>query len=179
MTEVEALIETVEHARTELLAAVSTLSDAQGAFTPDASEWSVAQNVEHLYLAELSGVTKIWTAADLVHGGQPWSEAIPHRGKSIEQVVAETWKPRETAPPIATPHIGGPLSFWVAATRTLTPLLHDVGQRLEGLLLDEVVFPHFLSGALDARQRLEFLRFHIERHHAQIQRVLDARAFPR
>lgn len=179
MTEVEALVEMVEHAREAMLASVTPLTDAQGAFAPDETVWSVAQNVEHLYLAELSGVTKIWSAADAVRGGQPWQQPTPNRGQHIEAVIATTWKEREAAPPIATPHIGGPLSFWVAATHSLTPLLHDVGVRLEGLALDEVVFPHFLSGPLDARQRLEFLRFHIERHQAQIARLMAHPGFPR
>jgi hypothetical protein len=40
------------------------------------------------------------------------------------------------------------------------------------------VYPHFLSGPLDARQRLEFLRFHIERHTAQVWRVRSSHGFP-
>jgi hypothetical protein len=36
-----------------------------------------------------------------------------------------------------------------------------LGTLLQGLELEDVVFPHFLSGPLDAKQRLEFLRFHI------------------
>ncbi len=178
MTEVEALIELVEHARAELLRGVSDLTDAQASFAPGDGEWSVVQNVEHLYLAELSGVTKIWMAADGVRAGKVWTDPNPNRGKSIEMVVAETWKPKEIAPPIATPNIGGPLSFWIEATHSLTPILASVGQRLEGLLLDDVVFPHFLSGPMDARLRLEFLRFHIERHIGQIERLRRRPDFP-
>ena len=178
MTEVEALVEMVEHARAELLRAVSDLTDAQGAFTPGDDVWSVAQNLEHLYLAELSGVTKIWMAADSARAGNIWTEPHPNRGKSIEAVIAATWKEKEDAPPIATPHIGGPLSFWMEGTRSLSPVLASVGHRLEGLLLDDVVFPHFLSGPMDARLRLEFLRFHIERHHAQIERLRRRPDFP-
>lgn len=36
----------------------------------------------------------------------------------MRKLVADTWMPREVAPPIATPHIGGPLSFWIAAFRS-------------------------------------------------------------
>jgi hypothetical protein len=178
MTEVEALVEMVEHARAELLRAVSDLNDTQGDFTPGDGIWSVTQNVEHLYLAELSGVTKIWMAADSARRGHIWTDPNPNRGKSIEAVIAATWKEKEVAPPIATPHVGGPLSFWIEATHALTPMLASVGQRLEGLLLDDVVFPHFLSGPMDARLRLEFLRFHIDRHHAQIARLRARPDFP-
>ena len=33
-------------------------------------------------------------------------------------------------------------------------------------------FPHPISGALDFHQRLEFLRFHLQRHHQQVARIL-------
>jgi hypothetical protein len=58
-----------------------------------------------------------------------------------------------------------------AALRTLRPLLSDLAAQLEGQKLDDIVFPHALSGPLDARQRLQFLRFHIDRHLGQLQRV--------
>jgi hypothetical protein len=39
---------------------------------------------------------------------------------------------------------------------------------LDGLDLEVVVAPHPISGPLDARQRLEFLRFHMDLHLRQI-----------
>ncbi|MEP6619685.1 MAG: DinB family protein [bacterium] len=174
-----ALIAAVEEARSQLLHAVRDMNEAQSRFKPVDGVWSVVEIVEHLYLAELSGVTKIWTAADTVRNGVRWLDPLPNSGKPVEQIIAETWKAREIAPPIATPHIGGPLSFWCAAHATLTAMLRQLGDRLDGLVLEDVVFPHYLSGPMDARQRLEFLRFHIERHHAQAQQVMAHPAFPR
>ncbi len=43
----------------------------------------------------------------------------------------------------------------------------------------ESVFPHFLSGPLDTRQRLEFLRIHTQRHIHQIARIQSGAEFPR
>ncbi len=40
----------------------------------------------------------------------------------------------------------------------------EVGEALQGLDPSLVIFPHFLSGPLVARQRLEFLRFQLDRH---------------
>ena len=40
----------------------------------------------------------------------------------------------------------------------------EVGEALHGLDPSLVIFPHFLSGPLVARQRLEFLRFQLDRH---------------
>ena len=35
-----------------------------------------------------------------------------------------------------------------------------------------MIFPHFLSGPLDAGQRIDFLRFHMLRHRGQIEGML-------
>ena len=177
-TDVNRLVESVEQARAALLRAVSQLDEAQAAFKPAPTEWSVTEILEHLYLAEISGITKIWAAVDDAHSGRYWKEALPNRGKSIEEVIDATWKPKEVAPPIATPHIGGPLAAWVSALRSLVGPLRDLCAQLKDEELERVVFPHYLSGPLDARQRLEFLRFHIERHAAQARRIQTSVGFP-
>jgi hypothetical protein len=50
---------------------------------------------------------------------------------------------------------------------------------LDGLDPETVLFPHFLSGPLDARQRVDFLRFHIQRHRKQIEALIAEPGFPR
>ena len=177
--EVVQLVESVERARTELLEVAAGFSIAEGAFRPTDGGWSIAEIVEHLYRAELSGVTKIWAALEQRRAGQMWDGELPNRGKKIEHIIAATWRPREVAPPVATPSIGGPLTAWISNLRSLRAVLHDLATELETVNLEELVFPHFLSGPLDARQRLEFLRFHLERHRDQIERVRSHRDFAR
>lgn len=179
MTDADRLISDVERARAALIAAVDKLTDAQVAFKPADDKWSIVDVVEHLYLAEVSGIAKIWAALESLRAGKKWTDPLPNRGKSIEAIIAATWKAKETAPPIATPHIGGPLAFWLTATRSLTPVLADLGVQLRTVTLEDIVFPHFLSGPLDGRQRLEFLRFHIERHIAQVTRIQSSTGYPR
>jgi len=99
------------------------------------------------------------------------SKTNPNRGLPIEAIIDRTWKPREIAPPIATPQGGGTLAYWVACFRSCSHVLAALAVELDGKHLDSIVFPHFLCGPLDARQRLEFLRFHMDRHLAQIQAV--------
>ena len=176
-TDVDALVLSVERARSALLESVVDLRDDQGAFKPSADEWSIAEILEHLFLAELGGITKVWAALDDLRAGKRWSGELPNRGKRIDEIIAATWRPKETAPPVATPHWGGPLAAWISAQRCLTQLLRDLATQLDGQSLDTIVFPHFLSGPLDARQRLEFLRFHIERHLEQVQRVRSHPSF--
>lgn len=177
-SEARSLATAVEKARAALLEEASSLSEEQAAFKP-AEGWSASEILEHLYLAELSGVSKVWSASEDFRVGKCWAGDRPNRGEAIEQVVRETWREREVAPPIAAPHIGGPLRFWLSALASLKPVLADLVLRLDGLPLDQVVFPQFLSGPLDARQRLEFLRFHIERHAQQMDRLRRDSAFPR
>lgn len=172
------LVGAVERARHALIDTVANLRHDQATFKPTPDEWSIVENIEHLYLAEISGLTKIWAAARQVRAGVAWTDARPNHGKSIEEVVAATWKPKEVAPGIATPHIGGPLEAWISSLRSLRSVLADLATELDGLDLEAIVFPHYLSGPLDGRQRLEFLRFHMERHLEQIRRLQSHSAFP-
>jgi hypothetical protein len=178
MTEADQLVQEIEQSRAALIAGASSLTEVQGAFKPAEGQWSVAEVLEHLYLAELSGIAKIWAALNALRANRGWSEERPNRGKSIEAIVAATRKANEVAPPIATPHIGGPIQFWLTATRSLRPVLTELGAELRNTNLEDVVFPHFLSGPLDGRQRLAFLRFHLQRHVNQIASIRSSRRFP-
>lgn len=162
-----------------MCAAVSGLTPAQAAFRPAPGEWSILENLEHIVLAEYSGVSKIWAAIEGVRTGAPlFTGEHTNKGLSIEEIVSRTWKPKETAPPIATPHVGGTLRYWVEFLRACQPLLEKTEAELEGLDPEAVVFPHFLCGPLDARQRFDFLRFHTDRHTEQIERIKAAPGFP-
>jgi len=176
---VRELVDSVERARDSVVDAVKDLRPDQATFKPSPDTWSIAENVEHLYLAELSGLTKIWAAANQARSGIQWNEPRPNDGQPIEVVVERTWKSKEIAPPIATPHIGGPLTAWVSCLKSLRPVLADLAKELDTVDLEAIVYPHYLSGPLDGRQRLEFLRFHMERHLAQIQRVYAHPQFPK
>src|SRR5579863_2257481 len=104
MQPAQELIAEVADARRKLLATVANLTPEQAAFKPAPEEWSTLENVEHLVLAEFSGVSKIWQAADSFREGAPvFTGEHTNHGLSIDEVVARTWKPKEVAPPIATP----------------------------------------------------------------------------
>ncbi len=175
---VHELVGSVERVRGSVIDHVRQLRPDQGSFKPSPAEWSIAENLEHLYLAEISGLTKIWAAARQVRDGIAWTGKRPNHGKPIESVVATTWKSKEVAPGIATLHIFGPLEVWISSlTSPRWPA--DLARELDGLDLEAVVFPHDLLGPLDGRQRLEFLRFHMERHLTQMRRIQSHPAFPK
>ena len=173
------LIQETADERTRLIQFVGGLSDLQACYKPTPDTWSVNEKLEHLVLAEVSGVSKIWSAAEGMRKNKPvWTGEHTNRGLSIEQIIACTWKPKETAPPIATPHIGGPLSYWLESLGLAQQLLNRLELVLEGLDLESVLFPHFLCGPLDASQRIRFLTFHLARHHAQIKEMMAHADFP-
>jgi DinB superfamily len=178
MRNVGNLINEVRNSRSRVLAAVDNLSPAQGAFKPAPDQWCINEILEHLVLAEQSGITKMWLAADGVRSGRPvWTGVHTNRGLSIDAVVARTWKAQEAAPALCAPVFGGPLAYWKEAFALCERLLEALHPALEGLDVENVIYPHFISGPLDLGQRLEFLRFHMNRHNSQIKRVKQTPRF--
>ncbi len=179
MRDVPELIAEAAASRLEVVNAVSGLTAAQAGFKPTAEQWSPQQQVEHLVLAELSGLDFMWRAADGLRNGTPvWSGEAVHKGVPIAEVIAKTWKPREKAPPGATPAGEGTLAYWVARLEAGQSILENLQTVLEGLDLSQAIYPHYLSGPLDVGQRLEFLSFHMDRHLAQIQALKNHPDFP-
>lgn len=180
MGDIAQLIAAATEARGRLLDRIRPLSSAQGTFKPHPAEWSIAENVEHLVLAEQGSINRVWAAADGLRRAQPvWTGGPIHRGKSIEQIVAETWAPRQQAPDIANPRRRGPLAYWVVAIQCNQPLLEALPTALTGLDPAEVITPHPISGPWDARQWLAFVRFHLDLHRQQIEDVIRAPGFPK
>jgi len=179
MNEASSLIKQTQEERSRLIELVNHLTDEQASYKPPQDVWSVNEKLEHLVLAEVSGISKIWSAAEGVRKGKPvWVGEHTNRGMTIEEIIARTWTPKVTAPPIATPHIGGPLSYWLEYLCTAGLLLDKLEGVLADLDLETVLFPHFICGPLDAGQRIHFLRFHIVRHRNQITELLVGSAFP-
>jgi len=173
MQKLSSLIRQVAEERSRLVNLVTSLTSKQASHKPTPQTWSPTEILEHLVLAEISGVSKIWSAAEGVRDGEPvWKGEHTNRGLSIEEVVACTWKPKEIAPPLVAPRFGGPPSYWLEALRHSQLLLDRLEPVLDGLNIEAVIFPHFLSGPLDAGQRIDFLRFHMLRHRGQIEGML-------
>lgn len=65
MKEAGTLINDVAASRLRILQLVHTLSARQAAFKLNQDCWCINEILEHLVLAELSGVSKVWAAANL------------------------------------------------------------------------------------------------------------------
>jgi hypothetical protein len=85
------LITDIAATRQRGLTSVSDVTETQATWKPADEEWSVAQVLEHLVLAEQHGVWCLWRAAEAVRNGTPrWQGEAVHRGQSIEAIIAAT-----------------------------------------------------------------------------------------
>jgi hypothetical protein len=173
------LIEEVALARKNFIAACSGLTSAQASFRPAEDIWSVTDNAEHLVWAEWGGVSSIWKAIDGFLRNEPvWKGEAIHHGLSIEEIIAKTWQPKEKVPPSAGPQWGGPIPFWLNSLANCQLTLNALEKDMEGLDPEKVIYPHPISGPLNVLQRMQFLRFHMERHQGQVERLKQHPAFP-
>jgi hypothetical protein len=101
----------------------------------------------------------------------------PHAGLDVEAIIAKTWKPKEVVPTIAAPRFGGPLIFWTQSLLGLQRMLELFCNDLQESELAIIAHPHPISGLMNIHQRLEFLRFHIQRHYGQVEEILSGIPF--
>ncbi|AEE54088.1 DinB family protein [Haliscomenobacter hydrossis] len=178
MTEVNQLLAQVESARKAFIAEATGLNYAQAKFKPHPESWNIVEIEEHIVRAEQSGISGLWKAYDALRRGEPvWSGDPIHRGLSADEIIARTWQPKESVPPIAAPQWGGALNFWLAMLKAQSSMLADLAAELEGFDLETLLYPHPISGPMDARQRFDFLRVHMLRHQKQIQELKGKAGF--
>lgn len=169
---VEILLNDIKSSREKVIDLVVNINAVDGAKKLAQDQWSIQEIIEHLVLAERGGFDLIYTAAERFRTGEPvWSGTSENSGLSIEEIIGKTWKTKEKAPPSATPQGKWSLAVWTAHFKNVDDLLLNLLPVLKDLPLEEVIYPHFLCGPLDAVQRLEFIRFHIDRHYDQIRNL--------
>jgi hypothetical protein len=179
MKNLKQLFQDVEDSRNKYLETVKHMTYEQGIFKPDTKRWSVSQITEHLVLAENGGINNIWKAIEARRtGNSVWTGEHINSDLSIEEVVKLTWREKEESPASADPKLGGPLKFWIISLENCRSLLKAITKELEGEDMRQIIYPHPISGPLDAGQRFEFLRFHIDRHREQVERLTQSRNFP-
>jgi hypothetical protein len=164
------LIDEVHRARLSYIEACTGLTPAQASFKPDPESWSIVEVTEHLVWAEMGGINGIWKAVEGIRGNRPvWNGEAVHQGLTIEEIIGKTWKEKEQVPESARPRWRGSLEYWIASFSGCQLLLKALGYELTGLDLEKVIYPHPISGPLNVIQRMQFLRFHIQRHHKQME----------
>ena len=93
-------------------------------------------------------------------------------------MVELTWQTKEKVPEVAKPRWGGALDFWIEALKACQPLLAALETALADYDPAKIIYPHPISGPLNVVQRIEFLRFHLNRHQSQVERVKSDPGFP-
>ena len=169
MNTVQKLIQEVSTARTLFIHEISNVNELKARWKPDPEVWNIIEITEHLFWAEQGGIVGMWKTLHAIREGtmERNFESI-HKNMPIEQVIDMTWQPKEKVPAVAAPRMGGPLSFWKVSFNSLQEVLSQFGQDLSENELRLQAHPHPISGPLDFQQRLEFIRFHINRHRNQV-----------
>jgi hypothetical protein len=122
--------------------------------------------------AEMGGINGMWKTLEGIKNNKPlWAGEAIHHGLPIEKIIEKTWKEKEQVPEIAKPRWGGPVAYWIAALHGCQHLLESLCLKLEGHDLEQIIYPHVISGPLNVIQRMEFLRFHLNRHQLQIENL--------
>jgi hypothetical protein len=166
------LIEKVERTRTDFIEACSGLTREQSHYKIAEDAWSITDVAEHIVRAEWGGMNGIWSAIDGYRSNQlVWEGENTNKGLSIEEIVERTWQRHQPAPEPARPQWGGPIEFWLVCLRNCKNTLAETYRQMEGLDPEKIIYPHPLSGPLDVNQRMEFLRYHMERHIRQIENI--------
>jgi hypothetical protein len=166
------LVKDVQKARTNFVSAASGLTFFQSQFKPAEDVWSVVDIVEHMVWAEQGGINGIWKTLEGIKNNNPiWVGEAIHHGLSIENIIEKTWQPKEKVPETAKPRWGGPVEFWIGSLENCQTLLESLALALQGHDLEKIIYPHIISGPLNVIQRMEFLRFHLQRHQRQIENL--------
>lgn len=173
MNTVAMLVEKVAVARREYLDQIQGYSEELAQWKPANDVWNIVENTEHLFWAEQGGIVGMWKTIHAIREGKmPTTYESVHRDMSIEEIIQQTWKEKEQVPVVAAPRFGGPLSFWHHSLNSLQGVLNAFGKDLKDDELRIQAHPHPISGAMDFQQRLEFLVFHLNRHKAQVARLI-------
>ena len=174
MNTVTQLIHDVAAARNEFIDGIKNINEVQAAFKPSPEEWNITDITEHLFWAEQGAIYGMWKTLYAIREGKAARTVeSDHKEWTVEKLIAETLKEKEQVPAVAAPRLGGTLVFWRLSLAGLQTLLEAFGKELQEDELRLQAHPHPISGAMDFQQRIEFLRFHMQRHQGQVQSIIQ------
>jgi hypothetical protein len=172
---VEALWQELEAVRAELLREVEGLSQPQVDWRPSEGDWSIAEIVHHLTLAEVAT-------------GKLTSKLLKEAGDALRPFPADLtalaplppWPPGPAeAPPVVRPEAGHPADRLLADMRAARARSRQSVERLAGVDPRPLRFRHFALGDLDLGQWWTLQARHDADHLGQLRRIKAAPGFPR
>jgi len=173
MSQVKKLIAEVADARNNYLKRLEPITEQKAQWKPAPGIWNLMEITEHLFWAEQGGILGMWKTLHAIRDGKMERKYDSnHKDMPIEKIIELTWQPKEQVPAVAAPRMGGTISFWRESLKSLQSILEAFGNDIKDDELRILAHPHPISGAMDFQQRLEFLRFHINRHDEQACRLV-------
>ena len=169
MSHVKKLIDEIASARYRYLKQLETITEQEAQWKPVPEVWNIMEITEHLFWAEQGGILGMWKTLHAIRDGKMECKYDSnHKDMPIEKIIELTWQPKEQVPAVAAPRMGGTIFFWRESLKSLHNILEVFGNDIRDDELRIMAHPHPISGAMDFQQRLEFLRFHIDRHKNQV-----------
>jgi len=169
MSQVKRLIDEVASARNRYLDQLGIITEQKAQWKPVPEVWNMMEITEHLFWAEQGGILGMWKTLHAIRDGKmERTYDSNHKDMPIEKIIELTWREKELVPAVAAPRMGGTIFFWRESLKSLQSILEAFGRDIRDDELRLLAHPHPISGAMDFQQRLEFLRFHIDRHRDQV-----------
>jgi len=159
-----------EQAQTRFIAAVSNLTEAQANFRPDENQWTIAEIVEHVSVANdgfLRITHKLLKEAE--SAAKP-PKADLNLGHTSLDENGQQPGPFQ-APERVRPKGGVSVEDSLAKMRASLAGFAEIQSRLEAVDLSDQMFPHPALGPIDAYQWMVLLGEHEDRHRGQIERL--------
>jgi uncharacterized damage-inducible protein DinB len=162
----------------QLLDSVAKLSDAQWKYQPSPERWSVAQTVEHIYLAEGLLFGAMQKALD-APANPDWEAKTKGKTEFLERVMVDRSR-KATAPESIVPAGKYSRSELMRLLKDARAKTLKFAQQTD-LPLQEHTFDHAFPvfNTLNAYQWLIYIPLHNLRHNQQVEEVKASEGFPK
>ncbi|GGF14168.1 DinB family protein [Hymenobacter cavernae] len=167
--------EQLERATTQLLQMAAALGDKDHQ-SPGPEQWSAAQVVQHLVLAETGIEQYLEKKVQQEEGHAPAGVGAFLRSGLLRMLLRVPFlrfkSPKRLAQlmPAEAPPLSQLQSEWESVRRRLERLLNEFPSKL----LSRAIFRHPRSGMLNIYQTLDFMIDHVLHHQRQVERITRA-----
>jgi hypothetical protein len=168
INEIQTAALSIMRARTRVIEDARSLSGEKASFKPSPDVWSVQEILEHLYLWDSWVLTMIRRLKGELSLQMRITVEYPNRNRTFEEIIAPLISKRVVTPKAMAPSDTATAEFWIQGLQANQKIVNELPALLSGTDPDSIVFPHFVAGPLNALQWLDFLTFHLEKHHKQM-----------
>jgi hypothetical protein len=177
---IQEIVDKISAERGSLLDSVAGLSESQLDYKPAEDQWSIADILHHLALADEANVklAGLFLRQSREQGfasdASPDASVLDCMDKHKDALTST----RAKAPDRVTPLSHLPAAESMARLRASREKLLESMRQLAAFDLNYASFPHPLLGPMNAYQWFVLAGFHETRHTAQIERIKSGEGFP-